>query len=72
MKKFRLDIDELRVESFEAALAGGPRAGVRAHEAPTEDNPCRVDVCGGNYPGSDQGTCAYSCNSDPCWCIPQG
>jgi hypothetical protein len=79
MKKFRLDIDELRVDSFTASPA---RAGVRAHESATEYATCRLDICSGdswcagwcsNYDGcSNNGTCAVSCNSGPCVCVPQG
>ena len=76
MKKFRLDVDELRVESFEAALAGGPRAGVRAHEDTMEVCSRAKSVCQAqctNYDGcSNEGTCVYSCGTGPCWCIPQG
>jgi len=81
MKKIRLDVDELRVESFEPGPAG-VRAGVRAHEAPTEWATCRIEICSGEslcaaqctyYDGcSNQGTCVYSCQSEPCVCVPQG
>jgi hypothetical protein len=81
MKKLRLDVDELRVDSFSASPTQ-LRAGVNAHDSATIYPTCRLDICSGesmcagwcsNYDGcSNGGTCAVSCHSDPCVCVPQG
>jgi hypothetical protein len=51
MKKTRLDVDALRVESFETADARGGRGTVLAH-----DGECTVSP----YP-----TCAHTCGNQP-------
>jgi hypothetical protein len=71
VKKFRLDVDELRVESFDAS-PWKSGAGVHAHEAVSEET-CRSmcpEACTFND-CSAEGTCVYSCRSGPCVCIPQ-
>jgi len=85
MKKIRLEVEGLRVESFETVTGAG-RAGVRAHNSwpgggscletcdclPTQGVSACPDQCS-HYDGcSVQGTCNYSCRSEPCVCVPQG
>lgn len=80
MKKLRLDVDALRVESFDPVSAETRRAGVHAHMTLPTECSCLINSCGGEsycyctgYDGcSQQGTCAQSCRSEPCVCVPQG
>ena len=44
MKKIRLDVDELHVESFAAATGNGETGTVKAH-APSEHATCETLVC---------------------------
>lgn len=79
MKKIRLDVDGLKVESFDVAGEEAARAGsVHAYE--TVNDTCRncqatdgPSFCPDNcsYFGPVD-TCAYSCASEPCVCVPQG
>jgi len=51
MKKMTLDVDALRVESFEMVAARGGRGTVRAH-----GSVCTV---------APYGTCVYTCGNQP-------
>jgi hypothetical protein len=74
MKKIRLEVDALRVESFETAEEERPRGTVVANDA-SADGSCRDSFCLGGcsyYEGcSNNGTCVESCQTGPCWCVPQ-
>jgi hypothetical protein len=52
MKKTTLDVDALRVESFETADARGGRGTVRAHD-------------GGGCTVPPYGSCVYTCGNQP-------
>jgi hypothetical protein len=75
MKKITLNVDALRVESFEVAEPEKPRGTILAH-GPTGEESCGESYCFGECTNYDQcsavPTCQYSCNSGPCWCLPQG
>lgn len=75
MKKIRLQVDALRVESFEVAESAKPRGTVVAN-VHTDWESCAVSFCMNQCTQYDQcsavPTCNYSCNTGPCWCIPQG
>lgn len=67
MRKLRLELDALRVESFETAAAGKEPGTVHAHAPPTRRS-CD-ESCGGTCP--DDGTCMETCIScfgscEPC------
>jgi hypothetical protein len=51
MKKLQLDVDTLRVESFDVASAAAEKGGVSSHESFT-------DTCGSN----GERTCEVSCS----------
>lgn len=74
MKKIRLEVDALRVESFETAEEERPRGTVVANNA-SNDESCRESFCLGDcsmYDGcSNNPTCVYSCQTGPCWCVLQ-
>lgn len=57
MRKLKLDIGELRVESFEACVAGGRSTGTVRGNAGTADCSGGEESCGG----------ATHCG-DTCWC----
>ena len=85
MKKLQLDVDTLRVESFVVAPGGTAKDGVHAHSitlrvyCPLPSDPtCLINSCGGadsycecGSHAGEGGTCAVSCRSEPCVCIPQ-
>jgi len=59
MKKIRLDVDALRVETFETARAGADRGTVRAHDASGQSCPyectraeptCNGPLCAATFP----------------------
>ncbi|HEX6909694.1 MAG TPA: hypothetical protein VF142_04855 [Longimicrobium sp.] len=64
MKKLRLDLDELKVESFDTDGARGPRGTVHAHAPYTymcDSTPCVTDwSCEGN-----DTMCDWMCSSPP-------
>ena len=71
MKKLRLKVDELTVESFDTSAAAGARGGtVRAHES-AENNTCLALCTNYNCQGGGTGPtgclftdCGYTCNGD--------
>lgn len=78
MKKIKLDLDRLEVDSFEVSEGEDVRATVVGYQ--TLNNTCRnclptdgPSFCPDNcsYFGPAD-TCAYSCASEPCVCVPQG
>jgi len=73
MKKLKLDMDTLRVDSFGTVPSAAARDGVRvrAHEDTFNDSMCGSQcLCS---PDWDWGTCGDSCRSAPCVCnIGQG
>ena len=72
MKKIRLEVEELRVESFDVTGKDGGRATVHGHLFGSEECPAGTDsgntpICGKSYCGY-YNTCYNSCGSDPCVC----
>ena len=71
MRKIRLDLDELSVESFETNGAGAERKGTVQAHAQTEWNTCQGDTCdpGNTCWDSCDGVCGtYFCaTQDSCW-----
>jgi hypothetical protein len=63
MAKLRLDLTDLKVESFAAAAAGDPRGTVRAHDGSGADVTCDA-AC------EDSG--AYTCPPVEGYCLPEG
>ena len=68
MRKVKLQLDELAVESFDTAAVEKPGGTVHAHE--------RTDGCTNTCPAScfitacscpEYGTCAVSCPNGTCW-----
>ena len=75
MRKMRLELDALAVESFAAAEAGAPRGTVRGHVSLYYEDCSPSETCdGGNTCAgtcqSCNGTCVYSCHAT-CGC-PSG
>jgi hypothetical protein len=62
MKKLRLELNDLRVTTFETALAQNPRGTVAANDSGTISLPAPEDTCGYSCldPNSCAGTCACS------------
>lgn len=65
MKKVRLDLDAIQVDSFETNGGGGQRGTVRGHYCPC----CCCDPCVCTCCDTCQATCAASCNGscDSCY-----
>jgi hypothetical protein len=77
MRKIRLELDDLQVETFEVLDEEGGRATVHGHLGhPGQTGAVGVDscdsaICGNSYcagPNNPNNTCANSCGSDPCIC----
>jgi len=69
MKKLRLEIDEIRVETFEVAEEMLERGTVHGRQ-PTVDATCSCDCSGDGICGSEDVRCTgyqYSCNPTFCW-----
>ncbi|HEX6371346.1 MAG TPA: hypothetical protein VF006_20675 [Longimicrobium sp.] len=69
MKKIRLDVTKLQVESFQVRNEEDGRATVHGHlqaGVPGVDSG-DTEICGKSYCGYFN-TCAPSCGSDPCAC----
>jgi hypothetical protein len=69
MDKIRLDVDELRVQSFATAEGDAKRGTVHAHDAPTDQVECPTcnaawDTCWDTCAGSCGGSC--DCGSGDC------
>ena len=77
MKKIKLDLDGLEVDSFEVAPPEQTRATVHAYQ--TINDTCRncnttegPSFCPGQCSlWGPAETCDYSCASEPCVCVPQ-
>jgi hypothetical protein len=67
MRKLRLDLDHLEVESFEATPRDGEERGtVQGHAEPyTPTCPSSSPTWGDNYT-CDEATCHYSCYEQTC------
>ena len=70
MRKVKLDLDAIQVESFEASGGGGTRGTVRGHLCPCCCcDPCCCtccDTCQATCPA----TCPYTCAGDTCISCP--
>ena len=64
MKKIRLDLDRLGVETFETGAADHPERGT------VHGNWSQVGTCDGRFVATCQagGTCAYTCNKCTVYC----
>jgi len=74
MKKIRLEVDELRVESFDVTAEEDGRTTVHGHVQVRGSDDCPAGVDSGNTPICGHSWCGYyntcspSCGSDPCVC----
>lgn len=70
MKKLKLDMDALRVESFASDAAGEGRGTVHGHLRPTDPKVCPFSnnwYCSvGDGCTWEDYTCRLSCGGDPC------
>ncbi|HEV7587406.1 MAG TPA: hypothetical protein VGO40_04695 [Longimicrobium sp.] len=61
MKKLRLDVEALEVESFDATAEWEPRGTVEAHGIPYTDEAIGTCGCGGSRWCTAAETCAHTC-----------
>jgi len=65
VKKLKLDVDALRVDSFDAVPSAAARDGVRAHEVTEPTMYGSFCLCSEEWDG---GTCGNSQCTGPCLC----
>ena len=65
--KYRLNLDDLLVESFQTESPGARKGTVYGHDSYLySESTCHQIMCGCTYGGPNNGTCDLSCMGDPC------